>query len=711
MAVPRHRRLRRSVKRAAGRIAQQAQPFTWAPVLLALGIAVYFALPAEPAQAAPVLLTLAVTVLAAAAWRTGRAGFRIVCLAAAMVLTGVLAGTLRTQGVGTPVLDRGIGSAEVTGRVLAVSGKGDGGRDMTVVLQVDRIGGLGPGTTPRRLRLAVPARGAGPDLLPGVRVEATARLWPPPPPVAPGAYDFGRRLFFESIGGLGQVRRLSVIAPVDGAGGGGFWASLRAAVAERLRVAIPGSAGGVAVALVTGDRGGIPPENTEHLRAAGLAHLLAISGLHMGLVVGAVFGAVRGTIALIPPLALRLPAKKIAAVAAMVAATAYLGISGASVPTVRAFLMAMLVLSAVLIDRRAISMRTVALAALVILALQPEALLEAGFQMSFAAVVALVAIYERWSARPRGERPRQHGALHRVAAYMAGVAGTSLIAGLATAPFAAYHFDRVAVLGLLANLAAVPVVALLVMPALVAGLLLELGWSAASEFALAAAGWGIDAVLAVAAAVAALPGAEFIVARPPLWALIAVVAGSLVLLLQRGGTRWMGLVPLCAGLAAFATARGPDILVDDIGATIAVRLHEEGDYAIALNRRSTFAAERWLRADGDPRPLEVARTAWEAACGTAVPCVLSGRGGIGIAVLTAASGRSVRGEEAHCALAAIIIAPREGLRCPELPGHAIDRTWLEREGATALTVQGERVHVETVARARGNRPWVPQSSQ
>jgi len=290
-----------------------------------------------------------------------------------------------------------------------------------------------------------------------------AVVTPPPAPAAPGAFDFQRYAFFKRIGGVGfALGPAEIIGRTEAPGLAVRIDHLRQRLATRIRSQLGGTTGAVAAALMTGDRGAIPETVMTSIRDAGLAHLLAISGLHIGLVAGVVFVSIRAGLALLPAVALRFPIKKWLAAVALLAAFAFALIAGATVPTQRAFLMIGLVLLAVLLDRRALTMRPVAWAAVVILTLQPESLLSAGFQMSFAAVTALVAAYEALREAPFLRPASTLGG--RAARYLVGVALSTLIAGAATAPFAVFHFNRFADYGLAANMLAVPITALWIMP-------------------------------------------------------------------------------------------------------------------------------------------------------------------------------------------------------------------------------------------------------
>lgn len=341
-----------------------------------------------------------------------------------------------------------------------------------IVIAVDDIEDLAPEQQPHRVRLSLRTRGVAP--VPGLAVRVRAVLMPPPEPAAPGAYDFARALYFKGIGVVGyavgglEVRESaapssSVVAERIAAIRLGVASRIVAAMIDENDQDIDDQAAQVAVALLTGLRGRLSDETLSALRDAGLAHLLAISGLHLGLIAGILFFTVRLLLALNEPVALRYPIKKWAAIAALIGAFGYLLLTGATIPTQRAYIMVSLILFAVLIDREAVSMRPVAWAAVVVLVFRPESLLGASFQLSFAAVTALVAFYEWLRARSTFRSKPSLGA-RWVMLYFAAVMATTIVASLATAPFAAYLFNRVAVAGLIANLIAVPPTALWIMP-------------------------------------------------------------------------------------------------------------------------------------------------------------------------------------------------------------------------------------------------------
>ncbi|HHX90935.1 MAG TPA: ComEC family competence protein, partial [Paracoccus sp.] len=362
--------------------------FPFVPVLMGLGIGVYFLLPKEPDLHGWTGLAVLAAMLGAVALR-GPELLRIPALGLALVVLGVLLAGWRSHTVAAPVLGwRYYGPIE--GRIVMIDRSATNALRLTldkVVLHDVSLARL-----PRNVRVSI--HGALEfDPVPGTTVILTGHLGPPGSPVEPGGFDFRRLAWFHGLGALGYTRSPVLALGPPEPGIALAITRLRMRMSEGLRAAIPGEPGGFVAALLTGDRSGVGQETNEALRRSNLGHLLAISGLHMGLLTGAVYGGLRGGLALVPVLALRWSIRKWAAMGALGAATCYLLLSGGNVATQRAFIMATVMLGAILFDRRALSMRSVALAGTVVLAWRPEALLSAGFQMSFAATVALIATF------------------------------------------------------------------------------------------------------------------------------------------------------------------------------------------------------------------------------------------------------------------------------------------------------------------------------
>lgn len=561
----------------------------WLPVALGIGASGYFALAGEPSLSVG-WTALAVALVAALCAAAGRARIPLALLAA--VLLGFGLAKLRETAVANPVLDHAM-VAHMTARIVTIEPREKGAR---LVLDEIRSGAFAPGQAPRRVRVTV-LNGA--EFHPGDWLSLTARLDAPAPPVAPGAGDFGRWLYFQSIGATGfAYGRARAIPPARDATLPERLSQriedLRVRMTARIQAGLPGSAGGIAASLITGTRGAIAEEDDAALRDAGLAHALSISGLHMALVGGGIFWLVRALLAAIPALVLRYPVKKWAAAFALAMSAFYLVISGAAPPAVRAFVMLATVMTAVLLDRPALTMRSLGLAAAILLLARPEAITEAGFQMSFAAVAALVAVAE-WEQQREGKVPR--GMLFR---YGHGILMTSLVASLATAPFTLFHFERAAHYAVLGNLLAMPVMGFWIMPA--AALCVLLMPFGLEGFALELLGEGIEVMVEIGRRVSDLPGAVSLASAMPLAALVAMVLGGLWLAIWRQRWRWWGALPMLAGALLAGFAPGADMLVARDGQTIAVRGHD-GLLHFLRKPRDRFAAREWLKRDGDGRDI------------------------------------------------------------------------------------------------------------
>ena len=505
--------------------------FPWVPVFIATGIGLWFALPFEPGALFYALALMGLVGLGLIAWR-GPEWAQPMAIAPACVLLGLLAAGIRTHTLVAPVLGfRYYGPVE--GRIVVI----DRSRTDFLRLTLDRVvlARTPSARLPARVRISLHGDQSFLVPEPGQVIVVTASLAPPEGPVEPGGFDFRRMAFFDRLGAVGYARTPALLLAPPAAGE--QWLNrLRARIRAAVEAEIPGDAGAFAAALLTGDRAGISPQVLDDMRRSNLAHLLAISGLHMGLLAGFVFAALRYGLALVPVLALRVNGKKLAAGVAIAAGWGYLLLSGGNVATERAFVMVAVMLGAVLFDRRALTLRSVALAAVVLLLLQPETLTEAGFQMSFAATVALVAGF----AALRGRMQR----MRRWAGPLFTLVFSSLLAGAATAPVAAAIFNRVAGYGLIANLLAVPVMGLAVMPAAVtAGLLAPFGLETPALWVMQQ---GTTWILMVSQLVAGFNGSVRGIVSPQPWVLPVMAFGALWLILWRGRLRFGGLLPVLA---------------------------------------------------------------------------------------------------------------------------------------------------------------------
>ena len=574
-------------------LLQRGALFPWVPVLIGCGVGFYFALRIEPA---PLLLVAAggSALLLMLVARRGREWGGPALWAVALVLAGFALAGLRAHLLAAPVLGwRYYGPVE--GRVVGIDrSAADALRltlDQVVLARTD------PDRVPRRVRVSLHGPQSAFKAQPGQRIMMTAHLGPSGGPVEPGGFDFQRQAWFLRIGAVGYTRTpVLSIAPATG--------SLplfraRMALSEHVQERLPGQAGAFAAAIMTGDRSALDQTTLVAMRVSNLAHLLAISGLHMGLLAGFVFATCRLGFAAVPVIGLRLPAKRLSAAFALVAAAGYLGMSGGNVATERAFVMVAVMLVAVMLDRRALTLRAVAVAATIVLSQQPEALLGPGFQMSFAATVALVAVFGWLRDAEIQLGPRW---LHPILT----VVISSAVAGAATAPVAAAHFNQFAQYGLVANLLSVPLMGILVMPAAVLAVLL---WPLGLDgLPLSIMGLGLDWILFVADRVAAFDGARLPVVAPTPSVLPLLTLGALLVVLWQGRTRLIGCLPMLLSIWFWIETERPLVLISDSAALVGVMT----DQGRALNKPKggSFVATNWLENDGDGTTQHAAFGLW-----------------------------------------------------------------------------------------------------
>ena len=572
----------------------------WTPVAFGCGAAVYFALLREPqAWVAWALLATAGAALVASS-RFGARALKAVLVLAACGLAGFAAAKIRVERVKAPVADADSRPRRLEGWVLDVAAPGQGGQRLLIAPY--RIGDLPPEATPIRVRVTL--RDGETIPAPGDPVSLLAVINSPPPPASPGAYDFARDAFFDSVGGVG----FALGAPQAWAAAGEPpWRlrltmrinRLRWALTERIVGVLGPETGGLAAAMATGQAAYIPQQQVDNLRASGLAHIISISGVHMAIVGGFTFAGLRLLIAAWPWLALRINGKKVAAAVSLAAVMAYLVLSGAPPPAVRSAVTAAIAFGAILADRRAISLHALAVAAFVVLLLQPEAVTQPGFQMSFAATAALVALAGVWPHPVREiNTPWPIRLAQSAGGWFLAAAAISLVAGLATAPFAMQHFNRISTWGLISNLLVEPISSLLMMPGLALGTVLTpFGLGA---WPLRLAGFAIALMNRIAEAAAGAPYAQLVVASGPAWTLPAAFLGLLWICLWRGPLRWLGL-PLALAVSLAPKPVAPDAWVAADGAAVAVR---SGRDAILLRPDvKLFGAELWSRRRG-LQPIE-----------------------------------------------------------------------------------------------------------
>jgi competence protein ComEC len=566
----------------------------WLPVFMGLGISLYFMGATEPALW-PALAIAGVLVPVAILLRHNL--FMPLVLAALMMALGFGAARIETMLMTQPMLDAPMEAAMAKGRVMAISRLPDGYR---LNLEDVSVEGLAPEKTPRNIYVKFRYQEKLPRL--GSVVDVKATLYPLSGPVEPGAFNFRRFAFYQGYGATGFAlgywkyaekyeerstpKFLQRVAL--------FFEQTRNNIRERMLTRDDGRDMAVAVAMITGDQTAIPKGTLQAMRVSGVSHILSVSGLHIAMVAGVVFFALRALMALWPWLALHYPIKKIAAVFALLSAVIYTLICAAPVPAVRSMLMTGLVLIAVMVDRRALSMRLISFAAVACLFFAPSALLDVSFQLSFFAVMALVAAYED-KENALLKRFKDQSWLGKILFYIVGSILTSIIASVATMPLILYYFQQVNWYGVLTNLIAVPLSSFIIMPAaLVSVLLMPFHWEQPALWVMKE---GVAAMIKVAEWVSLLPGAVTYHPAMGFGFLLAALFGGLWLCLWQRHWRYLGLVPLLIGTFGFLLTPRPDVLVAQDGITVAVR-HTDGNLIVRAKSMDDFTAKAWKQRDG-----------------------------------------------------------------------------------------------------------------
>lgn len=691
--------------------SERGTGFLLLPVLFGAGAVTNFSLPEDPSM--PLFGAVALAAVACMLAARHQAALRLFAAGILIFLLGLMAASFEIWRADTKMLGADI-STRISGRVVSVEERAGGRPRITI----DVTGTERPQLRYAPDRVRVTTREIPPGLVPGQGVKGVVRLLPATGPVRPDSYDFSFESYFDGIGASGFF--LSGPFADDTEAPATFYQEFAArveraryALAVHIRTRIGGPEGEIAAALVAGVRSGIPEQVNEALRRTGLAHFLAISGLHMALVAGTVVGGMRALFALFPGFASRYPVKKFAALSALVAITIYLVISGAAVAAQRSFIMFAVMLAAVLVDRAALTMRNLAVAGLIVLSVAPHEIMGPSFQMSFAATAALIGAYAWFSERRREkavdgnwrEMSVWRRGMHLTLLFFGGLAMTSLIAGTATGLYGAWHFNRVAPLGLVANLAAMPIVTVAVMPMAVIGTVLVPFGLDAPFFAVM--GKALAAVVEIAKWLSERSPPDEVGLVPP----AAVAVLSVALAIATIATTWLraAAVPLLiVGGALIAMREVPDVLVSEDGRLVAVHM-TDGRLAVSRARPSAFTVDNWskaLQAKGFVTPSSerlpvAAEHAFSCHDGLCVARHSSGAE-IAFAHNTEAAVRA-------CPSAALIViddATASGVCAHAYGPTVVTKRDLARQGAAAIHFgdSGKVAKVEFAIGA-GERPW------
>ena len=679
--------------------AERDQLPLWLPVMVGAGVTTWFVLPTQTQWQAALLVGMAAALLALALGRGGRAG-RALAIGAVAFCLGLALVWAKAERARAPVLQRPI-VAKVAARVEQVErlpARGLVRLRLTDLQWRDRA----PAERPLRIRVNVAEKDFPSGLSPGASVNLRARLMPPPPPAVPGAYNFARVAWFDGIGATGRALGRVVIRS-----GGSVGEPVRTRLARHIQSRVDGSGGGIAAALATGDTGGIGDEDQEAMRGSGLAHLLSVSGLHITAAVGITMLLATRLLALNMRLAVSGRVPLIAAACGAAAALGYTWLTGSEVPTVRSCVAALLVLVAMALGREALTLRLVATGALFVLLLWPETLAGPSFQLSFAAVTAIIALAEHSRIRD-WFAPRDDGWMRRVARGAASLLLTGLVVEVALMPIAVFHFHKAGIYGALANIVAIPLTTFVIMPLEAIALALDAVQIGAPIWWIV--GRMLDLLLWIAHVTASAPGATTALPVMPLAAFGLIVVGGLWMALWRTRWRRLGLIPVIIGAGWTLLTRAPDVLVTGDGRHVAVRL-PEGQLAMLRDRAGDYARTVLAEAAGaEDLPVALSEQA-EARCSRDL-CQTSIRaGGREWRILATKSKYLVPIGDmiAACRAADIVISERRLPRGCAPRWLRLDRETLARVGGAAIMLASG--DVRTVFDPGDAHPWIATALQ
>lgn len=680
--------------------AERARWILWLPVFVGVGIGIYFGLENEPSLLPLMLAVVAGVIFTWIAYKKQKIAVTIVLGIGLCILLGMALATWRTQSIAAPILHKTLYPQIITGVVAEITTRPDSTR---LTLALPHIEDLSAAETPKYVTVSL-RQHVDSSVGLGDTVRMRAGFFPPPMPGFPGGYAFNRYFFFKQIGAmgyaLGKTQPEILQKAEDVSGFGGWVARQRQAIATWLMEKMGPREGSVAAALMVGEAKAIPEDIYEAMRQSGLVHVLSISGMHLTLAATIMFFSVRLLLACIPAFSLRYDGKKVAAVVALVGTFMYLLLAGSPISAQRSFVMVALVLGAVMLSRTVTPMRSLCLAAAIILVVTPESLLNPGFQLSFAATMAILAYYEHWMEKSDKIPPEEWSWQRKQRRFWGGIIATSAVATLATTPFVLYHFDGLPLYSIFANLLVTPLVSFWIMPLVV--LVLALLPFGIAGFFLPLLKGGIYLMIQVAKWVFMLPYA--VINLPPLSTIMLVVItlGGLWLCLWQTRWRYCGLVTIAIGCASLFFYQPPDMVISADGKKIAVRTAPEA-VVMLHGQRSGFMQDGWLRF------LRVEELhSQKQANGTALQCDDLGCiyhwNGKEIAF---SHHRSTLAED--CLHSDMVVTPEwssyhdtRGI-CGQ--AQLFDRSWLAKVQGAAFWITPDGIRYHTVRETLGNRPW------
>jgi len=539
-----------------------------------------------------------------------------------------------------------------------------------------------------------------PRLREGAVVRLKARLMPPAPPMLPGGYDFARAAWFEGYAATGSVQGpVTVLQAADGAP---LLAPLQRRLSEHVRRQLDGSPGAIAAAFASGDRGSISEADEQAMRDAGLTHLLSISGLHVSAVIAGAYFLAITLLALWPWLTLRVRLPLVAAGIGALAGIGYTLLTGAEVPTVRSCVGAVLVLGALALGREPLSLRMLAVGAIFVLLLWPESVAGPSFELSFAAVIAIIALHASAPARAF-LAPREEAWLTRLARHAAMLLLTGFVIEIALMPIVLFHFHRAGIYGAFANVIAIPLVTFASMPLIALALVFDLVGLGEPVWWLA--GKSLELMLWIAHTAASQPGAVELMPQMGWGTFALFVAGGLWLALWRGKARLWGLASTALATGLLLVTPAPDLLVAGDGRNVGIAT-PDGRLLLLHDSRSDFTRDNFKELAGvEAEP--VALEQWPGAeCNTDFCALTLHRAGRDWRLLMSRSRYQVDAEvlAAACARADIVVSDRWLPRTCLPKRLKADGKLLARTGGMSIVLR-DPPRIATVASGEGEHGW------
>lgn len=684
--------------------------FLWVPVFIGGGIAGYFSLATEPP-----LWLLGTAPLLFLAFLVSRHRFDIALPIAACLLAcalGFNAAQIETRLISRPMLTKAMDPVSITGTLMRAEALPEGAR---LTLKKPSIQGIEKEDRPLLLRIKVKTPYAElPEA--GSRVNLWGPLWPPNDSALPNGYDFRRQAFFKQIGGTGlsyvppRTYEARYPPPFLWDGVAILFEKARNALILATFARLNGNERDMTAALLSGSQTSIDKDVMEDMRASGLSHLLSISGVHVSMMALLIYVPLRFFFALFPHFALRWPIKKIAAFIAIIATGLYTCLVGADAPTVRSALMTGLVFFAIMMDRRAMSLRLVALAACAIMLTTPSAMMGASFQMSFAAVLAMIAAYEKRIDLLvfSGLIPSESPWMKRAVFYLRDIVVTSLIATAATTPFTIFHFQTFSFYGVFANMLAIPLTTLWIQPCLLL-IYLAAPLGLANIF-IDGAGWGTAQLIALAQTVAQWPYSQIPFPPMPSWSFGTLLLGGLWLCLWKTAWRYIGLAAIIVGCLYPLFVTRPHIYISDDKPVWAVSLRDRR-LAVYGKRKEDFTTGQWLQHHGTKDAVYLNRKSMEDAALEELSCdeefcayrpPVSSSAPLVIFLHNEATQATV---DKACQKNDIILVSFEPLPNCSNPRAVISADRLEKQGSHTITFDKDTFKIISARPEEVHRPW------